>query len=401
MKRKYDNVSNKENDLSINSLPNDILKSIFIYVGNRNGFAFLLCKLICTKWNDLIIELIENYSKYSIGKSFWDGNLIPIASHLYLITTTGKWNDDFISNFVTWNQLAKKLNYRHILKFFSELDDIFGFTSKLFSSSFVERLRDLDKKIHEKAIKLWGDTKIFKQKNIKQNELCYLERNLKSSSLNEEFILGNLDKIGNYIFELNEWKSVLELLHKRNILNPSLIKKWFSNPKEMDDDTIIFFLNELDPLYVSEIEICEPTYGYVAIPYIYLRYKEQIDEVILDDFNNIPSTFIHFDIYDEAIDTLLLVQINNNPSKWFGKWLSYLNELVVNFKTEIRPKNFFKFMRIIKRYIELCENLDFITSKQIRIISKAKLYKLLKFIQSRLKKENDATKSPPVFLQPL
>lgn len=389
----------KMNQIGLEHFPNDIIKLFLKLIGFEDGYLFLQNRLVCKKWNILILDLLEFNSQKSLGDCYWNNNLIGIIGHIRKLKLNNEWTNLKIYEFIIWNQIMKNLGYDFIFKLFYHMEDIFRYSLQDdWNEEFLyKKIRKIDFPISEKLREKWKHSlsnieikvKPISRENFWQNLL------IEKETINEKYLLEHFDKIGEYIFKDNSdiyrnisgrYNIILNLLHERNLLNSTIISEWFEKRDTVQNEkNIVLSLYNLNPYYVENLKLKSFHYQYINLPLLYEKFKNEIDSYIIINSRDIIQNLIEDELNDYF--SIIKIQFDDNKKKWFEKWIDCILDLDDNYLEGKHSVVYFqKWIKYIIKYIELCENTDFIVFDTINNIINARLYSILKLIlQKRTK----------------
>lgn len=379
-------------EIVFDHIPNDILKLILHLNGNEDGISFLQNRLVCKSWNKLISDLMEFNSKKTLGECYWNNDLLGIIGHIIKLKNK---SEKQMYHFIVWNKLAKLLGHENILDFFYKSHEIYAYSIQdgIDIEDLKMKIKKIDRSILIKMEEKWvSDKKI----EIKTNDYFWNNAFCHNLKLDEKYILDNIDDLGDQMFHkgYEKYEPILRFLHKHKLLSSEKISKWFENrDKDRNETNMIIILFDLDSSYIENLNIEIFDIHYSGIPYLYKKYKNEIDKSILDAETayNVIYDCTHKCInigIKCCIDMNIItnVQLKANGTKFFKKAIeeiltSHIDWDFYGYIGHDKSIGFFnRWLKLVKNFIQHSDNTDFIDDQTISIILHGKIYTLLKLI---------------------
>lgn len=456
MKRLFDTMENKE--IMINHLAIDSFQIILKFLCEKDVFSFLKSRIVCKKWNKMIMELIKKHSQMSLQDCFYYGNIIGIVNHIMKLKQVGKLMDEMIYDLIYLNHYAKLVNFNFITRFFCNLDDIFSFAlsfnyteTDLFrfyfhmnGDKFIEKMEELNpNSIIELHKRFKEDTENIGKKKRISSWKNYTKTIKSSKIIDQSFIIKNFSSLSfsNPLLEEEEiWESVLPFLHLNGLLTKQKIIEWFnkwSKENTIEDNSnikdsnitenfpematfnyhdrelrqievkIITLLSSLDEGYVEDLNIKAIVKDYIYIPIIYKKYESLINNMILEI--STLEDIIRRDKFTN-IDIILNLQIKTNKIQGLLDWFNIFDtDILWQYKEDLYDSEcifpFNRWNKNVRRFIELCDNTNFIDKTFFIDIVEYRLHKLMILILQKrtipFLKQNEYNIDETLFLKML
>lgn len=368
----------------INFCPIEILKLIFDFLCYNDIIGFIKSNVVCKLWDKITSELLLNYNddKKTFKECIFYRDMIGIAYHFMKLNIDRKIYK--MHHLIYLFEYVKFKNMNDIALLFYHFDDIFHFAFLRFPYKFHEKKFNDMKEITIKNVEKKAKRKFSWIKASSIKKICIL---------NDSYIKNNMDIITNpFLKPKIICNTILTWLHEKDLLTYERLQKWFDEwynyvkDHGSDDENwesgiydkfyeceVVFFLNSLNENYTKELKIFKYYGEYINIPNIYKRYKNDINEIIL---SHDIDRYLSRD--GKNNDLILQLQVKNDKLGFFIAWIEKIED---DMFFEINTIDKFKqWNQYITKFIEFCNNTNFIEKDYFKLIIESKLYKLLKLI---------------------